>query len=90
MPIDISEHKRNFEPLNIAKNAVYMAGNVSVQHNTIGLIETQYRDYEDIDKGNSIELNYFGIYDKGLTVKEKNNIAVIVANLATAYINKKR
>lgn len=86
----MSEHRKKFEPLNVAKNAVQMAEDISVQHNKIGLIERRYRDGEDIDDGNSIQLDYFGIYEHGLTYEEKQNIAVVVANMAAAFINKKR
>lgn len=86
----IMQELPRYGPLDDAKKAVFMAEDVSVQHNKIGLIEKQYRDGEDIDDSNSIQLDYFGIYEHGLTYEEKQNIAVIVANLATAYLNKKQ
>lgn len=57
----------------------------------IGLIkESNLRDGEEIDENNMIQISYVGIYDEELTDQDKQNIAVIVANLAVGYINKKR
>jgi len=77
------------------QDSVVMADGVTIQETNVpssqlGLIKTKYRDGEEIDEENMIEITYQGIYDKGLTDQEKQNIAVIVANLAVSYINKKR
>ena len=68
------------------------ASDITIQGTTrgntmVGLIKERYRDGEDIDNQNFIDINYYGVFNQ-LSTEAKNNIGIIVANLAAAYLNK--